>query len=287
MSSRACNTSKSAFVTVHAMVTALVFCMGFGVPHASAQQRIPAPVGYVNDFANVISPEREASISRIIDEVRTKSGGEIVVVTLPSLEGEASNALAMRIGREWKIGKAGKPGDLAKETGIVFLVSPGDRKVEIATGYGTNAFISATEAGRIQDQYVLPPFRAGDYGAGIEAGVAAIALQYAERFGFEMTGVTAADTASRPLTQRRSRGFNPMFIFIIIAIVVALSRGRGGRGGGGGGNVLLGMILGQMMSGGGRGGFGGGGFGGGGGGGGFGGFGGSGGFGGGGAGRSW
>ncbi|MEO5511132.1 MAG: TPM domain-containing protein [Longimicrobiales bacterium] len=258
----------------------------------AAQQKLPAPTGYVNDFANVISAEHEASINRMIEEVRTKSGGEMVVVTLPSLEGEAAGELAMRIGREWKIGKTGKPGDLAKETGLVFLVAPNNRKVYIATGFGTNAFITATEAGRIQDDYVLPKFRNGDFGGGVEAGVAVLAQQYAQRFGFELTGVSAPDTAR--VVQRRGRrtNFGPI-IFILFIIIMAISR-RGGRGGGGGGgsNVLLGMILGQMMSGGGRGGFGGGGFGGGGfggggGGGGFGGFGGSGGFGGGGAGRSW
>ncbi len=262
-----------------------------------AQQKLPAPVGYINDFANILPPEREASIARIIEEVRTKSGGEMVVVTLPSLEGEASDQLAMRIGREWKIGKSGKPGDRAKETGLVFLVATKERKMEIATGIGTNAFITAGEAGRIQDRYVVPQFQANDYGAGIEAGMAALAHEYAREFGFQLTGVAAPDTTAQPVQQRRSgRSFNPFFIFIIIAIILAISRGRGGRGGGGrggrgggggGGNVLLGMILGQML-GGGRGGFGGGGGGGfGGGGGGFGGFGGSGGFGGGGAGRSW
>jgi uncharacterized protein len=263
---------------------------------ASAQQKLPEPVGYVNDFADVLTPEREASIERIIDEVRTKSGGEMVVVTLPSLEGEAASQLALRIGREWGIGKKGRPGDAAKETGLVFLVAPNDRQVYIATGIGTNAFITAAEAGRIQDRYVVPAFRAGDYGAGIEAGIAALAQEYATRFNFELSGESAPDTTVVLQTRGRTR-FNP-FPIIVIFFVIAASLGcrggggRGGRGGGGGGNLLLAMMLGQMMSGGGRGGFGGGGFGGGGfggggGGGGFGGFGGSGGFGGGGAGRSW
>jgi LemA protein len=63
------------------------------------QLRLPAPVGYINDFADVIAVEDEARITRVIDEVRAKAGGEIVVVTLRSLEGRTVDEIALRIGR--------------------------------------------------------------------------------------------------------------------------------------------------------------------------------------------
>src|SRR6476620_9762773 len=71
--------------------------------------QIPAPVGYVNDFANVIPPAQKATIGRIIDDVRAKSGGEIVVVTLPDLKGRPVEEIGLRIGREWKVGTKGNP----------------------------------------------------------------------------------------------------------------------------------------------------------------------------------
>ena len=62
--------------------------LAFAITSLSAQGlQLPAPVGYVNDFANVISADKAATIARIIDDVRAKSGGEIVVVTLPDLGG--------------------------------------------------------------------------------------------------------------------------------------------------------------------------------------------------------
>lgn len=140
---------------------------------ARAQVQLPQPVGYVNDFANVIPADAEDRITRIIDEVRTKSGGEIVVVTLPSLEGRTRDEVALQIGREWRIGQKGQPGDPARNTGIVVLVVPketspdGSGHLKIETGLGTSTFITASEAGRIADNLIIPEFRAGDYGEGI------------------------------------------------------------------------------------------------------------------------
>ena len=129
----------------------------FSAPSVTAQGQpgLPQPIGYVNDFANVIAPEQEAAIGRIIEEVRTKSGGEIVVVTMATLQGRTLDELALRIGREWRIGQKGEPGDSARNTGVVVLVIPretsddGRGHVKIETGLGTTTFITAAEAGRI------------------------------------------------------------------------------------------------------------------------------------------
>ena len=72
-----------------------------------AQIDLPAPRGYVNDFANVIGPAYQDSLQAVIDDVRGKSGGEIVVVTLPSLQGRDRDEVALQIGREWGVGKKG------------------------------------------------------------------------------------------------------------------------------------------------------------------------------------
>ena len=77
--------SQAARRAVRRLACALGFATLAAAP-AAAQVQIPRPTGYVNDFANVIPANDEAAITAVIDEVRTKSGGgEIVVVTLPSL----------------------------------------------------------------------------------------------------------------------------------------------------------------------------------------------------------
>ena len=65
---------------------------------------IPSPQGLVNDFANVLPPASAARMERIAQDVRDKSKGEIAIVTLADLAGRDPSDIALRIGREWKVG---------------------------------------------------------------------------------------------------------------------------------------------------------------------------------------
>ena len=175
-----------------------------GAPRRAAAQEIPAPVGFVNDFANVLSPAVEMRIQGIVDEVKRKSGGEIVVVTLPDLGGRSRDEMALRIGREWKVGAAGEAGDPNRNTGTVVLVVPketardGNGQLKIELGTGTSRVITASEAGRIRDRIMIPAFQQRDYDAGILGGVAAVASAYARQFGFELTGAPPIPVQGAP-----------------------------------------------------------------------------------------
>ncbi len=135
--------------------------------------QIPPPQGYVNDFAHVIPAANANTIKAIIDVVRAKSGGEIVVVTLPDLHGRPIEEVSLQIGREWKVGKNAKPGDPARNTGVIILVVPketsSDHRGQLRTevGYGAEGFITDATTGQIRDE-ALTLFRQGDYGGGIE-----------------------------------------------------------------------------------------------------------------------
>ncbi len=238
------------------------------------QLQIPAPSGYVNDFAGIIDPATERAMTVIIEEVRIKSGGEIAVVTLSDLEGRASSDVARDIGRQWGVGAQQQAGDPRSNAGVVMLLMPGARPGDgradfwIATGRGAEGFLTDARTGRIRDQVGQVSVASGSYSQGLAVGVQLLAQAYAEEFGFELTGQVARVP---PPTRRRGRGF-PLPLLILIFIFMLFGRRRFG--------FLHFMLLSSMMGGGGRGGWGGGGFGGGG----FGGFGGGGGFSGGGAG---
>lgn len=274
----------------------LALALAAGARPAAAQQlQLPQPEGYVNDFAHVIPPAYRDSIQAVVDDVRQKSGGEIVVVTLPSLQGRNRDEVALQIGREWKIGRKGDPTDRNRNTGAVVLVSMQDHNWKIETGTGTETFIPAGEAGRIGRGVLVPQLRAGDPGRGIYLAVSALAQAYAQHFGFQLSPVVAPVEVPADQPGEQPAGGDgstaQFWIFVVVMLVVfVLPRLAGGRRGCGGGGCLPIFI---PMGGGGRrgggwgGGWGGGGFGGGGGGGGFGGFGGGGGFSGGGAGGNW
>ena len=252
--------------------------------------QIPAPRGLVNDFANVLSPESAARIERIAQDVRDKSKGEIAVVTLPDLGGRDVSEIALRIGREWKVGNLANIGDRTRNAGAVILLVPKETSSDgrgycrVETGQGAEGFITDATAGEICRE-ATPAFRQRDYGAGLELVTQRVAQRFAQEFGFTLdTSLHAPAVEAPPRQSRRSGGgIPPIFLLVLLFIVLSLlGRGRGGRRGCGG---CFPIFL-PFGGGGGGGGWCGGGFGGGGGGG-FGGFGGGGGFSGGGGGSSW
>ena len=264
---------------------------------ASLQIQVPQPTGFVNDFASVIDPATEGQMLVIINEVRRKSGGEIVVVTMTDLQGREPLEMAVQIGREWGVGATGGAGDRARNAGVVMLLRPGQRpgdgrsRLQIAAGTGAEGFVTDARAGQIRDAVGRAAVERGNFGAGLLVGVQLLAAAFAEEFNFELSGQAAPPMQLVPRSGRgpRLQGLLALALFFFLFLMPLLSRrgrmrGRGYHGSG------MGWLLLAMLAGGGRGGggFGGGGFGGGGfGGGGFGGFGGGGGCGGGGAGGSF
>jgi uncharacterized protein len=256
------------------------------------QLQLPAPTGYVNDFAHIIDPASQAQMEALIDQVRTGSRGEIVVVTLSDLGGREAIDVARDIGRQWKVGAQGAAGDQRRNTGVVLLLVPGARpgdgraRLAIATGTGAEGFVTDAMAGRIRDEVGRRSVSAGSYAAGLVVGVQLLAGAYAREFGFNLTGGAAPpppEPAEEPVHGRGGGAIGAVVLLTLFLVFASIGRRRGAGG------LLQGLIIGSILGGGGRrggwggGGFGGGGFGGFGGGGGFGGFGGGGGFSGGGA----
>src|SRR5260221_6949027 len=107
---------------------------------ALLQLQVPAPKGYVNDFAGVIDADAAARMTALITELHQKTGADVAVVTLPDLGGRPASDVAVQVGREWKLGGAGAAGDSAKNLGVVILLvprkdhRPGTGDVFIATG---------------------------------------------------------------------------------------------------------------------------------------------------------
>jgi uncharacterized protein len=279
---------------------ALAIALGVAAPlSVSSQQQpaIPPPAGLVNDFANVLDAPTVERITRIAEDVRTKSRGEMAIVTLPDLAGRDIADVALRIGREWKVGKVGSPGDPTRNAGAVILLVPKETNSDnrgrcfVLTGQGTEGFITDATAGAICRE-ATPAFMQRDYASGLELVTLRVAERFATEFGFSLDTSLAPPPVPVQRTERSGDGggISPFLIFVIFWIVFAIlsrasRRGRRGRrsGCGGGVPIIIPMGGGGWHSRGGS--WGGGGFGGGGGG--FGGFGGGGGFSGGGGGSSW
>ena len=210
--------------------------------------QIPRPTGYVNDFANVLSPEAERELSAMAQGVRTASGGEIAVVTLTDLGGRDVSDVALEIGRQWGVGAKGAIGDSTRNAGAVVLIVPKETASDnrgrcwVATGRGTEGFILDSDAGSICRE-ATPLFQRRDYSGGVELVTYRVAQEFAQEFGFDLNqAVQAPAVATQPQRRPRSRGFPLAPVLFVVLIVIVSSLGRRGRRGGGGGGGLGGAL---------------------------------------------
>jgi uncharacterized protein len=240
------------------------------------------PAGYVTDLAGAIEPDTKARLEALCTELEQKTGAQMAIVTVRSLEGETPSTYGNELYRQ--LGVGGKKGD----RGVLLLVAPAERKYWTEVGYGLEPTITDARAGDA-GRAMVARFKTGDYSGAIEIGAWQLAKYVAEAAGVTLSGQPPQQPIRTPQSDNGGIGVWIFLGLIVIVVVIASSTG-GGRGGSGGGGLMW-FILGMLANSGGgssRGGWSsGGGFGGGsGGGGGFGGFGG-GSSGGGGAGGSW
>lgn len=244
------------------------------VTHAEDIKQI-RPTGYVTDLAGIIKPAAKQQLEALGAELEQKTGAQMAIVTVKSLDGNDAATYANNLFKQLGIGKA------KDDNGVLLLVAPNDRRYWTEVGYGLEPTINdarAGDAGRLAKSY----FRNGDYSSGITAAAWQLAKYIADDKGVTLTGAPQL----RPPRKRDSDSLGIWILLGIILLVVLMSRSGGSRGnisGGMGSGWWIGPMIGGGW-GGSRGGWSGGGWGGGGGG--FGGFGG-GRSGGGGAGGSW
>ena len=211
---------------------------------ALAAANFPPLTGRVVDQAKILSAVTIADLERKLADLEQKSGIQLVVATVPSLEGEEIEPYANELFRAWRLGEA------KKNNGVLLLIAPNQRRVRIEVGYGLEGTLTDAVSSIIISNAIAPRFRAGDFNGGVTRGVDDI-----------ITALTtdAAEWKPKPTDTRAERDASlldtlaPFLIFLFILFVLSRLRRRGG------GNVIF-----IPMGMGGGGGFGGGGFGGGG-----------------------
>src|SRR5260221_7095437 len=206
------------------------------------------PTGYVTDLAGVIAPETKARLEALCREVEEKTGAQIAVVTVHSLEGDSVENFAVNLYKQLGVGSKGD------NRGVLLLVAPDEHKYRVEVGYGLEPVINDARAGDV-GRAMVPLLRQGNYSAAVEIATWMLAKYIADDRGVTLSGQPPA----RPQRRQRERS-SPIglwAILFIIWIIVAIARAAGGRRGGGGG-WWIGPMLGGMGGGWRGGGFGGG-----------------------------
>ena len=203
----------------------LIWLIGLFVAGGAVEAKIPPPPQgniYVLDQANVIDPQTEAKIGELGKALEAKNKAQVVVVTVPSLEGQDLESYALEILRTWGVG------DKEKNNGIVILLAMEERKFRIEVGYGLEGDLPDGKAGRIQDEYMMPAFKKGDYNLGLWQGYQAV-VEVVSR------GELKPNEPLAPSSTEESSGSSLFdMILIIVIIIILFSRFRGGGRGNGG-----------------------------------------------------
>jgi uncharacterized protein len=210
---------------------ALLLCLlGLGLAFS-----FPPLTGRVVDEAGIMTAQSRSELEAKLKDLEDKSGIQVVVATVKSLEGSDIETYANQLFRNWKLGEA------KKNNGVLLLVAPNEHKVRIEVGYGLEGTLTDALSSVIISSAMVPRFKANDFSGGIERGVDGIITV--------LSGDTA-DWQPKPSVraedppQLSNELFSILFLLIVIFVVWSLIRGARGPSSGryvrrGGGMIFL------------------------------------------------
>jgi len=190
-------------------------------------QDFPKLTGRVVDAANIIPDSDEAALTQKLEAVETASSRQLVVATVPSLQGHDIADYGYQLGRTWGIGQKGA------NNGMLLLVAPNEKKVRIDVGYGLEPIMTDALSHQIITQQILPAFKRGDFPGGINAGADSIIeqlqapLEQAEQKALEAQQAQQA----RGRSDDGGGSIFPVIFWIVVFLFFILPMIRGGRRG--------------------------------------------------------
>ena len=184
----------------------------------AAAPKFPPLTGRVVDNANILSPTVEAELTGKLAALEAGTSRQLVVVTVPDLQGYEIEDYGYQLGRAWGIGSK------EDDSGALFIVAPKERKVRIEVGYGLEPVLTDALSSLILQTTVIPKFKAGDMSGGVVAGTDAIIDQLSAPDG--EAKAQAAQAAAAPRSGGSGFGFAPFFPLLIIFVLAMLFRGR-------------------------------------------------------------
>jgi uncharacterized protein len=201
---------------------------------AQAELKFPELTGRVVDNAQMIEPAVREQLTQQLNAHEKTTGEQLVVVTLPDLQGTDIADFGYQLGRYWGIGQKDK------NNGALLIVARDERKLRIEVGYGLEGRLTDAQSSVIINQVITPAFKAGNFSKGISDGVAAMLV------------VLGGNPLDEPSTVYEPRGDQEsdfvgrhpgLFVFLVLLFILTIFIGQmfgilpsgGGRGGSGGG----------------------------------------------------
>ncbi|MDF8335358.1 TPM domain-containing protein [Novosphingobium cyanobacteriorum] len=204
-----------------ALLALLAFCAG-----PAWAQTFPQLTGRVVDEAHLLTPEQIGALEAKLAALEQQSQRQMVIATIPDLQGYDVADYGYRLGRAWGIG------DKQRNDGLLLLVAPKEHKMRIEVGYGLEGIVTDAFSGEIIRNEMVPRFKANDYGGGIAAAtdklIAQLQLPEDEARKVAQAAKAKEDKASEPQFDFGTVIFLVIFFFFFV-LPFLRALGGGGR----------------------------------------------------------
>ena len=217
---------------------------------AESVSTLPAPTGYVNDFAGVLSQSTKYNLENLCTQVDRQAHAQIAVVTIKTLDNDQPiDEFATALEEKWKVGRKGT------DRGVLMVVVMNPRKYRIEVGYGLEGILNDAKVGDI-GRMMVPSLSQGDYNSAIPLGVQQIARVIATDAGVSLNLAQPVHQYHRQQAPVQlnfmeillgggvillilffliKTGNTGLIFFLLGNLMGGFGGRRGGRGGGGGG----------------------------------------------------
>jgi uncharacterized protein len=205
------------------LVALLAMSVGVFAQWVQAELKFPALSGQVVDTAGMIDNESKERLSQMLRAHEELTTEQVVVVTLPNLQGSTIEDFGYQLGRFWGIGQKGK------DNGALLIVAKDERKVRIEVGYGLEDRLTDAQSSVIINQVITPAFKQGDFVGGISKGTEAIVqVLGGDPLAEPVVGASGGDDVT---DWKMSLLFLILFV-VFVFINMRWGRALGGLGGG-------------------------------------------------------
>lgn len=192
-----------------------IMVMAYFAQFASALDAPPLK-GRINDYAGMLSPATVRSLEQKLAAFEKETTNQVVLLTIPSLEGDVIESYAIRVAEAWKIGQKDK------SNGVILILAKQERKIRIEVGTGLQGVLPDITAGQIIRNVIAPALRSGNPDQGISAGLGAIIDATKGEFK-----ATPAD--KKAAKKKKGSGYGLFIILLLAGLVITAVAGSSSR----------------------------------------------------------
>lgn len=211
--------------TLAGCLALVLLCLAFTA--TAAKPDFPKLTGRVVDNADMLSPDTQNRLTRMLAALEQANGDQVVVVTLPDLGGDSIETYGYQLGRAWGIGQK------KKDNGALLIIAKKERAIRIEVGYGLEGQLTDARSSVIIHRIIEPAFKQGDFDSGVLQGTAAIVKTLGGKPPSELVDQASQAMQHHEQAERGPSLGHTLMFFVLMVAIIALFGGGGGGGRGG------------------------------------------------------